>query len=67
MNTIDKIEKTLSESVEIAEWYRVEHSVTIGDLNETNIREYGISGYGEIAGAIIQDGIDSGIINNDEE
>lgn len=66
MAKIDLVKKILAANTEIAEWYDEQHNVTADDLTHQNVREYGVSGYGEIADQILRDGIDHGVITNDD-
>lgn len=65
---IDLVTYVWNNSAETRHWYttQVETPVTIDDFTTFNVREYGLTGMGELADEIIAAGVDAGIITKEQ-
>lgn len=59
---ITLIELALMRSETLREWYRENHGVTSDTFTPFNVSDYTSDGMGDIADAIILDGIEYGVI-----
>lgn len=66
---IDKlgaVQKTLRFSNSIREWCEKEHSVYFDDFDSENVDIYESGGYGELADAIIEEGLAESILDEED-
>jgi hypothetical protein len=66
MKKLDKVKKALNDQG-IRAWYVAEHNLEINSITDESVRTYGCGGHGDIADAIIEDGIRAGILANDSD
>ena len=65
MTKLELIAKCLG-NAEIADWYVNEHGVKFYDMTNASLRTFGSGGHGDIADRIILDGLEAGVITEDE-
>lgn len=62
MYKVDLVREVLENCQEIREWYSKEHQLDASGLSTANVREYGLTGKGDLADMILSDGVERGII-----
>jgi len=66
MDKLEAVQKTLRFSNSIREWCEKEHSVYFDDFDNENVDKYDEGGYGNLADAIIEDGLAESILDEDD-
>ncbi len=66
MDKLEAVQKTLRFSNSIREWSEKEHSVYFDDFDSENVDNYEKGGYGNLADAIIEDGLAESILDEDD-
>lgn len=66
MDKLEAVQKTLRFSNSIREWCEKEHSVYFDDFNSENVDIYEPGGYGDLADAIIEDGLADNILDEED-
>ena len=66
MEKLEAVQKVLRFSTGIREWTTGEHSVYFDDFDEHNVDDYEPGGYGELADAIIEKGIQESLLDDED-
>ena len=66
MDKLEAVQKTLRFSNSIRERCEKEHSVYFDDFDSENVDKYDEGGYGNLADAIIEDGLAESILDEDD-
>jgi len=66
MDKLEAVKKTLRFSNSIREWCEKEHSFYFDDFDSENVDNYEEGGYGNLADAIIEDGLAENILDEDD-
>ena len=66
MDKLEAVQKTLRFSNSIREWCENKHNVYFDDFDSENVDNYEPGGYGDLADAIIEDGLADNILDEDD-
>ena len=65
MEKLEAVQKVLRFSNAIKEWCENDQGVYFNDFDEQNVQDYN-GGYGDLADEIIENGIEAGLLEEDE-
>ncbi len=66
MEKLEAVQRVLRFSNSIREWCEKEHSVYFDDFDSENVDDFRPGGYGNLADAIIEDGLAENIIDEED-
>jgi hypothetical protein len=66
MDKLEAVQKTLRFSNTIREWCEQKHNVFFDEFDSENVNIYESGGYGELADAIIEDGLAENILDEED-
>jgi len=66
MEKLEAVQKVLRFSDSTREWVTGEHSVYFDDLDEQNVDDYEVGGYGDLADEIIEKGVQESILDEED-
>ena len=66
MDKLEAVQRILRFSNNIREWCEEKHSVYFDDFDSESVDNYEPGGFGELADAIIEDGIQENIIDEED-
>lgn len=66
MDKLEAVQRVLRFSNSIREWCEKEHSVYFDDFDSENVDSYEKGGYGELADAIIEDGLTENVLDEED-
>jgi hypothetical protein len=66
MEKLEAVQRVLRFCSTTREWVTQEHSAYFDDFDEQNVADYEAGGYGELADAIIEKGIEGAILEQED-
>jgi hypothetical protein len=66
MDKLEAVQRILRFSNTIREWCETKHSIYFDDFDSENVDNYEPGGYGNLADAIIEDGLAENIIDEED-
>ncbi len=66
MEKLELVQRVLRFSTRIREWCEKKHSIFFDDFDNENVNDYEENGLGPLADAIIEEGLEESIIDNED-